>query len=261
MRSTFAALVLLSSVLALNAPNAFADDNLFPDNLFPDDKSKPLFSDFTMDKAKSSSSSSKNPDAQKKELKAMVSRADNAMRREMQNVASWLQEFSMRNQNRFPGQYIGSGDLGRAAEVQLTELVGPNPYASASGYVQAQGLNGLSPGLAAYYNSDGTPVSNSPLANDEWTSEIDANNAHRIQLLLDSGASDGEIASDRSDPPLSWQAAPGTITACGNGQGFIYVWGAGIDGKPLKDFDGKTTLILTALTGNTTGDQGQEAGF
>lgn len=46
------------------------------------------------------------------------------MRQQMQKVASWLQEFSLRNQNRFPGVYGDWGTIGRRAQVQLTILVG-----------------------------------------------------------------------------------------------------------------------------------------
>jgi hypothetical protein len=182
------------------------------------------------------------------------------MRRQIQKVASWLQEFSLRNLNRFPGTYGSSGTIGRAAEVQLTELVGANPYAGVNAPVKDRELNGLSPGLSYYYNSDGTAVTSSPMANDEWTAELTADNAHRIQLSMDTNASDGELDSFRNDPPDSMQGVPGTICAAGNGQGYLYAYGIGADGKVLKDFNGKP-YIVSAQTGNNVNDQGQEAGY
>lgn len=77
---------------------------------------------------------------------------------------------------------------------------------------------------------------------------------------MDQSASDLQIESWRNDPPLNMQAPPGTIIGCGNGQGYIYVWGAGIDGKPVKDYNGKP-YIITTQTANRVEHQGQEAGY
>lgn len=261
MKKIAAKFLLASSILGcLSIQSALAVDNLFPGSLFPDDKSKPMFNDFNVDTPATISSKSKDPEVAKKELKEVISRDDEQMRREMQKVASWLQEYCMRNLNRFPGVYGSSGTIGRAAEVQLTELVGPNPYANTSGYINNRELNGLSPGLSYYYNSDGTPAADSPMANDEWTAELTADNAHRIQLQMDQNASSGEIDQFKNSPPDSMNATPGTICAAGNSQGYLYVWAAGSDGKPLKDYNGKP-YIISAQTGTNVNDQGQEAGY
>ena len=247
-------------LLGLSCQSIAVADDLFPDNLFPEDKGKPLFPAFTFDAPTVQSSKQQDPAAQKKVFKERIGRADEQMRQQMQKVAGWLQEFSLRNQHRFPGEYGSSGTISRAAEVQLTELAGGNPYAGAYTGVESQELNALSPPLAYYYNNNGTPVDNSPAANDEWTAELTAENAHRIHLQMDGSASPGEVDSMRNDPPSSMQAVPGMITACGNGQGYLYVWGAGIDGKPLKDYDGKL-YIITAQTSTTVEDQGQAANY
>lgn len=252
----------LSLALSSVAQQAIALDDPFPGSLFPTDKSTdnaPLFPD---DKTPDSSAAKPKVDTAeiKKEMKARVDRADEQMRSQIQKVAQWLQEFSMRNQNRFPGVYGDSNTIERASEVQLTELVGPNPYVGAQGSINAGELDGLSPGLANFYNSDGTPVAGSQIANDEWTSELTADNAGRIQLQMDQSAARTTLNSYRTDPPLNWQAAPGTIVGSGNGQGFLYVWGAGIDGKPVKDYNG-SVYIVEAQTGSNVNDPNQEAGY
>lgn len=262
MLRTVVASLLTGSILILSScQSVLADDNLFSDKLFPDEKSKPLFGDFNGSSGSvSSNRKPKDPAAAKKAYDEMISHEDDELRQQTQKVAGWLQEFSLRNQNRFPGVYGSSGTIERAAEVQLTELAGPNPYANATTGISSQGLNGLSPGLSYYYNSDGTPVSGSPIANSEWTAELTADNAHRISLSMDESANNSQIDQYRDNPPDNWQAPPGCISAAGNGQGFIYVWAAGIDGKPIKDYNGKT-YIVAANTANNVEDQGQEAGY
>ena len=232
------------------ATQASADDlqEPFPGALFPDNST-------------SSSSKPADPSAVKQAAQERIQHANSTMRNQIQKVASWLQEFSLRNQNRFPGVYGSSDTIERACEVQLTELVGSNPYGSGgSGGIASAELNGLSPGLSYYYNSDGSPATGSPLANDEWTSELTADSAHRINLQMDQSMTKSTLNYYRTDPPMNWQAAPGTITAAGNGQGFLYVWGAGYDGKPVKDYDGKV-YIVDANTASTTNDGAQEAGY
>jgi hypothetical protein len=254
--------------------SAFADNQPFSSSLY---KEKDLYPDFNLDEstinksntnaaadaasaAAAASAARQRNEAAKRAYREMISHDDEQMHRQMQRVAAWLQQFSLRNQNRFPGVYGSSGTLERAAEVQLTELVGANPYANVTSGAGPQGWSGFSPGLPYYYNTNGVPATNSPMANDEWTAELSADAAHRINLHMDQSATMGEVESMRNDPPLTMQDSPGTITGCGNGAGFIYVWGAGIDGRPVKDYNGKA-LILTAQTGNTVEDQGQEAGY
>ena len=243
---------------------AMALDNLFSGDLFPEEKSdKPLFSDFKFGTPAPGSSDQpkKDPEAEKRAYREMVDRDDDTMRQQIQKVASWLQEFSMRNQNRFPGVYGSSNTIGRASETQLTELVGANPYANAFGGVNDRELSGLAPGLSYYYGPNGVPMGGSPLANDEYTGELTADSANRIHLQMDENISDNNLNQYRNDPPGSWEAAPGTITGAGDGEGHLYVWGTGIDGKPLKNPGGQGVYIVSAQTANTVEDQGQEAGY
>lgn len=261
-----ASLVLIAAcaqpVFALD--QLFSDDKMFdPEKTFADENKKPLFADWsaTGPQAQVTKQTAMSPEERKKMHDRLLERENDMLRAQVQKVASWLQEFCLRNLNRFPGVYGSSNTIGRAAEVQLTELVGPNPYVSANdGAIQDRELNGLNPGLTYNYNSDGTPIAGSPLANDEWTAELTADNAHRIQLQIDASASPGELDSFRRAPPSSMVASPGTIVGAGNSQGFLYVWAAGADGKPLKDINGSVYIVSSNVADNVE-DVGQEAGY
>ena len=244
----------------LSTSQAQAADDPFPGELFPDDSIKggSLFPDSST--STTTTAPKVDPEEIKRQHKEFIDRANESMRSQVQKVASWLQEFSLRNQNRFPGVYGSSNTIERASEVQLTELVGSNPYAGSWGSVSQRELSGLGPGIANFYNSDGTPASGSPISNDEWTSEVTADQAGRINLQMDQSAAPLTLASYRTDPPLNWQGNPGTIIGCGNGQGFIYVYAIGADGKPLKDYSGNVYIVESNTT-NTTNDGGQEAGY
>ncbi|MBX9690718.1 MAG: hypothetical protein K2X27_28645 [Candidatus Obscuribacterales bacterium] len=233
---------------------AFADDELFPNKLFQNED-KPLFSDSN---SNSSPSTTKEAALSKTTKRPELERANEEMRNQIQRVAGWLREFSLRNQNRFPGVYGDANTIGRASRVQLTELAGANPYKELSSQIKSDGSNELSSALFYSYFAGGSPTTVRPLANDEWTAELTAENANRINLQMDRSASNGQLTSYRDlGAPSNWEAAPGTITACGNGQGFLYVWGAGADGKPVKDSNGKP-YIVSADTGSTLNDQVQQ---
>ena len=221
--------------------------DLFPGDLFPADTTK-------TDPAKPAPTALETAMAQQLQFFQL----DTAMKQQMDRVASWLTEFGTRNQGRFPGVETGdSWGLKRSSTVQLTELVGNNPYAGVSNTPARAGeLDGLNPGLSYFYNANGSPVTGSPIASDEWTSELTAEKAGRINLQMDYGLSSGQIDSYRNDPPSNWEASPGTITAIGNGQGFFCVWGAGHDGKPITDGpSSKRPYIIAQRVQSTVDDQ------
>ena len=272
MRGIIRSLVLAGTLLiassgqsALALDQLFADDKMFDGGKsFQDESSKPLFTDWNAagPQMKISSGAKKmSPEEIKAAHKKLIEREDDLMRGQVQKVASWLQEFCLRNQNRFPGVYGDSNTIQRASQVQLSELVGSNPYVNANNdSIQDRELNGLPPGLSYNYNSDGTPIAGSPLANDEWTGELTAQTVQRVQLNMDQSATPGSVDSMRRDPSSSMSGAPGTIYGFGNGQGYLYVYGIGADGKPLKDVTGGTYIVSSNVADNVE-DTGQEAGY
>lgn len=262
------ALVVNAIALALSIPSwaqetqpqLLALEDLFPGSLFPDDDAKPSADLPSGDSFFSSSpipAKKTTPNSQANRMQQENDReADSTMRQQIDKVSSWLQEFSLRNHGNFPGVASDFGSPIRASQVQLTELVGANPYAgSMPASSPYQELNGLGPGLSSSYSNDGNPSTASPVESDEWTAELQAQKSSRVRLGMDYSISASEIDQWRSEAPSEWQAAPGTIYANGNYQGLFYVWGAGRDGKPVKDSSGSQAYISTGRTGATSQDQ------
>lgn len=250
MKACFLFQIALTTLL-LQVSSAKAQDSLFSENLFNDGKGRP-FADFDLPEAAVSKAQASS-ESNKKLKQEMLEHGNDEMRRQMMKVAQWLQEFSLRNQYRFPGTYGSSGSIERAASVQLTELVGKsNPYSALSAVeLNAGELSGLSPGLSFF-------GSGSPIASDEYSAEIAAGNSGRIILAMDGSAGENSVNTYRKEAPGSWQAAPGSICAEGNGSGYFYVWGAGADGKPLKDLNGQTYIIAKNVSA-LVNEQGQES--
>jgi|GEM_PF-6816027 len=167
------------------------------------------------------------------------------MRSQMMRVARWLELYGIRN-TRFPGF---QNDEMYAAQVQLTELVPNNPY------LPGVTMNPGAAGVPAYYNTDGSPMTGSVPWQDNWMNHIQAQNNQRILLSINYSITPQQIDQWTKDPPDDWTAAPGTISAIGNNQGLFLVWGAGADGKPIKNLYTGTTLIITGKTYGNVNDQ------
>jgi hypothetical protein len=58
---------------------------------------------------------------------------------------------------------------------------------------------------------------------------------NRIKLTIDNSLSEIEAQQWLTQPPDDWQAPPGTISLIGNQQNMYVLWGAGRDGRPLRD--------------------------
>ena len=57
----------------------------------------------------------------------------------------------------------------------------------------------------------------------------------KVTVKLDSSISPYSLNSYRQNPPKSWHASAGTITILHNGYDFALVWGADINGLPVKN--------------------------
>jgi hypothetical protein len=223
---------------------------LFPDPLFSDDSIKDRLSNDT-DQMQKDMIASKQPAQQQPSMvdqKIGQSEIDSEMRRQMRAVARYLYQYSLRNQSRFPGPDNGEMDEMYAVQVQLTELVPNNPY----NYRPTETINW---GIPAAYNPNGSPATGSPVWGDQYTEHLQAQNNNRIQLQFNPSLTPQLIDQWASDPPPDWTAAPGTITAIGNNQGLLMVWGAGADGKPIRDPMNGKTFIVAVSTSGTVNDQ------
>jgi hypothetical protein len=234
---------------------ASAQSTLFPKPLFSD-RDKPLFSDPLFSEATSlmpDMSISTNTNVQRNvdsttHVRNQIrdEQLDQEMRNQMTAVSNWLQRYIIRNRNEFPGF---TNDNGYAAQVQLTELVPNNPYAG--GYTQVMGSHGI----ASQYNPNGSWATGAPVWGDQWTEHLQAQQNNRIQLSIDYSINPQQINQWVQEPPSSWTAAPGTISAIGNNQGLFVVWGAGRDGRPIKSITTGGTFLIAGSGSGTVNDQ------
>lgn len=226
----------------------FSDEQ--PDKPLFDSQTRPLFSGPLLDEPETIISSPKAPPdkdgAGKIDARYRVDQRDQGMRNQMQEVAQWLTMYGIRNGSRFPGLV---NDEMYAAQVQLSELVPTNPYNPGT-TVPTAGF-----GVPAQYNANGSPATGSPIWQDDYTSHLQAQQNARVVLGMDYSITPLEIDQWTAQPPQDWQAAPGTITALGNNQGLFIVWGAGADGKPIKNLYTGGTLIVVGKTSGTVNDQ------
>jgi hypothetical protein len=56
-----------------------------------------------------------------------------------------------------------------------------------------------------------------------------------VHIFLDASLSNFQINTLRATAPADWLAMPGTITIIHNTENLFAVWGAGVDGKPIRD--------------------------
>jgi hypothetical protein len=188
--------------------------------LFP----QPLFSDSPMSQQLDADMRSRQVVTANPVVKPVTNSAvDDEMRRQMRNVSRYLQLYGIRNGGRFPGF---QNDEMQAARVQLTELVPNNPYSF-----------------------------NSQVFAEPWSEDQAAQHVGRIRLQMDLSLTRGIVDNWSTNPPNDWYAAPGTITAIGNNQGLFIVWGAGQDGRPVKNPSSGRTMIMSGTTSGTVNDQ------
>lgn len=212
------------------APIAFAiSDKLFDSPMFDGDKSD-LFNQIKRGSlfdngAKERSQSNADASAKKAQQAASESRlkefrreGDSRLYSQMKTVGNWVDNWIMYN-HRFPEQ----GDEQASATNQLNMLVPNNPY-------QAGNLSAVAgPDVNETLAETNEYAAPQPVAGETWTGN------DRVRLQLDWSLSVGEIEEFSKEPPLTWQAAPGTITVSSNNQYLFVIWGAGADGKPIRD--------------------------
>jgi hypothetical protein len=236
-------LIILPVVMTASA----AESTLFSD------MDKPLFSDplFSTDDVGAELNADVRPKAAPADprtsvdRKIQLSQIDQEMRQQIRRVAGYLQNYQIRN-FRFPGF---QNDEMYAAQVQLNELVPNNPYAY--GPTEVAGFAGM----PSQYNQNGSPQAGSPVWGDDFNDHLQAQANARILLSIDYNLTPVQIEEWAKHPPDYWQAAPGTITAVGNNQGLLYVWGAGADGKPIMNPMNGHAFVVSGSSNKTVNDQ------
>lgn len=207
----------------LSCSPACADDLFSNKSLFDNDD---LFNDNEVKKSEAAQASKAKVEAVNKavhqrEMMTSMAINDGQLFDQMRQVASWVDNWVVFN-HRFPEV----GDETTYALQQLNELVPNNPYRSGSAYmVSGETVDN------AYLNQEGEQPS-PPMAD----SKVDSD---RVCFVRDYGLTVPEVDQFSADPPVDWRAKPGTITVITNDQYLFIIWGAGADGKPLRDFGSK----------------------
>jgi hypothetical protein len=228
VRLRLAALAAISLALAfvVSMSEALADDLFSKKSLFGDDN---LFDDDTVkqqtkvNNAADTAAAAARQERRDAERAAASSMAinDGVLFNQMHTVAGWVDNWIVFN-HRFPE----IGDETTYALTQLNELVPNNPYKEGSAYVV--------PGETvdnAYMTNEGEAIAPPPA-----DTKVDSD---RIRFVRDYGLTALQIDEYSKDPPPNWRENPGTITVITNDQYLFIIWGAGADGRPLRDFGSK----------------------
>jgi hypothetical protein len=157
--------------------------------------------------------------------------ADRQLHGQLRSVARWLENYCTMNY-KFPRDL----DDVRYAKSQLVEVAPHNPFTGgdeeASGSVETIG-------------NVGTAGAQLSPADDQ-----------RIQLQIDYSLSNYMLKEWTAHPPDGWEAPPGTITALSNDRNMFVVWGAGADGRPIRDdITGQPVLVVGRWVGSQTSDE------
>lgn len=205
------------------ASAVYADDLFSKKSLFDNDD---LFNDNEVKKTAAEQASrtkieAANRAARQRELVTSMAINDGQMFEQMRRVANWVDNWVVFN-HRFPE----IGDETTYALQQLNELVPNNPYIAGSAYMVA-GETVDNAYLSQQGEQQPPPMADSKIDDD------------RIVFVRDFGLTVPEIDQYSVDPPVDWRAKPGTITVITNDQYLFIIWGAGADGKPLRDFGSK----------------------
>ncbi len=214
----------LSSAFAFPDSAAYASDLFSKKSLFDDDDD--LFNDKEVKKTEAEQATrarieAANRTARQHELVSSMAVNDGQLFDQMRQVASWVDNWVVMN-HRFPE----IGDETTYALQQLNELVPNNPYRAGSAYMVAgESVDN------AYLVQEGEPIP-PPMTGSKEDDD-------RVVFVRDYGLTVPEVNQYSADPPVDWRAKPGTITVITNDQYLFVVWGAGYDGKPLRDFGSK----------------------
>lgn len=158
------------------------------------------------------------------------SAAEAKLNREIHAVGSWLQNYCQMNY-KFPVQ---PNDV-RYAKSQLIDVAPVNPF-----------------------TEDYDDISNSTSVPGAGTADarISPQDEQRFQLSVDYGLSNYMLGEWAHHTPDYWQAEPGTITAISNDKNMFVVWGAGADGRPIRDdITGHAVLVVGRWRGSWTQDE------
>lgn len=206
-------LILLLCFLVTMSPASAADDLFADQGLFTDDS-------FFNDKKGGKADNTPVVEAQMERISAKRSfyqaweDADAQLFQQMRQVGNWVNDWILMNH-----RFAEIGEQTEFARTQMDNLLPNNPYKYGAAS-QTAGLNPVS-------------ISDSPY--DPLPPPRDPTNPHRVNIVLNYGMTSVDIDEWSEKAPDEWRAPPGEITMITNDQYLFCVWGAGADGRPIKD--------------------------
>ncbi|MDZ4834974.1 MAG: hypothetical protein SGJ27_14450 [Candidatus Melainabacteria bacterium] len=217
-----------------------------------------------------------------KEMQATVisaQKSDDIMLKEIDTVANQLQRV-LHSRVRTRGSeplYMRKGEV-ESLQHHLARTIGANPYAG-NPYLKGDSANdtaGTAQNIATRLsNANGQSVYAAGNSNDATSALDNSNpasslahqpsalqninifekkperhhNACRVMLVSVPDASWYDAAVLRKEIPEDWRAEPGTIQIIHNGQDTCFIWGAGIEGRPVYDRDKQRFKVIAMRVG------------
>lgn len=168
--------------------------------------------------------------------KMALEESNTQLYQQMLRVSGWLDQYLTWN-HRWPEV----GDETAWAQEQLNQQVPNNPFTRD----KVQLIAGLDAD-PSYVSADSDPTDPSPSPELSPSGDVPgtAANLNHIRIQIDTSLTALEIQQYLDDPPQEWTAPPGTITAISNFRDLFVVWGAGADGKPLRDLASNKVKLL-----------------
>jgi hypothetical protein len=152
------------------------------------------------------------------EAQAAAEKGNIELREKMELVAGQFKKYRLRAGS-FPEPGHPTENLSR----RLEQLAGTNPFASFPVRTAADESD-----FAAKHSTEGCTKENICVC-----------------IRSDANLSNFQINSLRGSVPEDWQAMPGTITVIHNTENLFALWGAGVDGKPIRDKTNSQYLIVS----------------
>lgn len=212
---------LLALSFLLLAPQARASDDLFSDQgLFTDDS---FFNDKAKPKTDSGLKQQLIRENSKRAFYQAWEDADNQLFQQMRQVGNWINDWISMNH-----RFAEVGDESHFAARQLDALLVNNPYDHSSVSAQA--------GIDKYAIDDEVQENPQPGVPNVLA-------PHRVKFVRDFGLSTAQIEVWSEEPPVEWREAPGVITMMTNDQNLFCIWGAGADGRPIRDYYSHRTRL------------------
>lgn len=205
-----------AAMAADKGDDLFADQGLFADDSFFSESKKPEPSEQEKEAVRRQAQRS---------IRDARAEADSQLFQQMRAVANWVDNWIL-----FNHRFVEYGDQTTMALQQLDDLVPNNPY-SYSSTVSVPGLD-----ADANYEQVQEEAANYP------TNTLAP---HRVKFVRDFGMTTANIDQWSREVPSDWRETPGTITVITNDQYLFCVWGAGADGRAIKDpFTRRTRLCI-----------------